>query len=166
MLNNLETKLNKLLVTDAPFQLPDGLKKWIGQYAWIFALVGAVLGILASLALLPLIGIGSFFAAASGSAALVLFIWLSLFVMIAYTALLCVATPRLKNMQKSGWNLIFYSNLFFIAYDILYWLGHITSVGAYFGLMWNLLWAAVGLYFVFQVRSQFLPKKAAKADKA
>ena len=164
MLQSLETKLNELLVTKAPYQLPTNFKKWLGTYAWIFALIGAILGVLAILPLLALAGLGSAVASVVGQSSLILFVWLSILVMIGYTILLAIATPKLKRMEKRGWELIFYSNLFFIAYDFFNWIRYV-SFGSTFSLIWNLLFAAIGLYIVFQIRSQFTGKAAVTTGK-
>lgn len=156
MLQSLEKSLNELFVDKAP-ALPLGLRKWLGQYAWVFSLIGLIFGILGSLALLPLVGLGSVIGSTINDGGFVLFIWVSLLVLVGYTVLLGVATPKLKRMEKAGWDLIFYSNLFFIAYNLFNWLRYI-SFGSLFGLVWDLLWAAFGLYVVFQVRSQFTGK--------
>lgn len=166
MLQSLEKSLNELFVDKAP-ALPLGLRKWLGTYAWVFALIGLILGVITSLALLPLIGFGSVVGGAVGDGGLIVFIWMSFLILVGYTVLLGVATPKLKRMEKSGWDLIFYSNLFFIVYNLLNWLRYV-EFGSIFGLIWDLLWAAVGLYFVFQVRGQFTgkaPKVAAEAKK-
>ncbi len=52
-LNNLETKLNDVFVKNAPFQIPENGRKWIATYAWVFALIGLVLGVLQLLQSLP-----------------------------------------------------------------------------------------------------------------
>lgn len=165
MLQSLEAKLNEMLVTKAPFQLPPNLRKWLGTYAWVFALIGAVLGVISIMPLLALAGFGSVVGTVIGQSSLILFVWVSILVLIGYTVLLGVATPKLKRMEKAGWDLIFYSSLFFLAYDVFNWLRYM-SFGSTFGLIWNLLWTVVGLYFIFQVRSQFTGKATvATADK-
>ncbi|MEO5627277.1 MAG: hypothetical protein ABIQ89_00070 [Candidatus Saccharimonadales bacterium] len=161
MLQSLETKLNEMLVTKAPYQLPEGFRKWLGTYAWVFALIGAVFGAISIFPLLALAGLGTVIGSATGQANLVLFVWVSILILIGYTVLLAVATPKLKRMEKAGWNLIFYSNLFFLTYDLFNWL-RFVNFSSFFGLLWNLAWAVVGFYIIFQVRSQFMPKKANK----
>jgi len=167
MLQTLETKLNELLVTKAPFQLPDNWRKWLGNYAWVFALIGLVLGVFSVLILLPVLGFGTAVGALAGAGGYVFFAWISFFILLAYTVLLGVAMPKLKRKEKSGWDLIFYSNVFFLAYDVFNWL-RFMSFGSFFGLVWNILWAVVGLYFIFQIRGQFTGKavKAAKVVSA
>jgi hypothetical protein len=159
-LESLETKLNEALVKNAPFQLPEGARKWIATYAWVFALIGLIFGIFTCLALLPLLGFASVLGSAVGAGVYVFFAWISLLVLIGYTVLLGVATPKLKRMEKSGWNLIFYSSLFFFAYDVFNALTNFGA-GAIIGLIWNVLMTTVSLYFIFQVRKYFLGKKPA-----
>ncbi len=65
--SSLETKLNEMLVTKAPFQLPENARKWIATYAWIFALVGCIYGAFTVLLLLPLLGFASVDGAAVGA---------------------------------------------------------------------------------------------------
>lgn len=164
-LESLETKLNDVLVKNAPFQLPEGARKWIATYAWIFALVGLIFGAFTCLALLPLLGFASVVGTAVGAGGYVFFAWLSLLVLIGYTILLGVATPKLKRMEKSGWNLIFYSSIFFFAYDVLKALTNFGA-GAIFSLVWSVITTTVGLYFIFQVRKYFLGKKIADVASA
>ncbi len=159
-LDSLETKLNEVLVTNAPFQLPENFRKWLATYAWIFALIGLVFGIFSLLILLPLLGFASVLGTAVGSAGLVFFAWLSFAVLLGYVILLGIATPKLKRMEKSGWNLIFYSTLFFFAYDVFNALRDFGA-GAIFTLIWNVLVTTVSLYFIFQMRSYFMGKKPA-----
>lgn len=161
-MKDLENKLNELLVTKAPFQLPEGARKWIATYAWIFALVGLVLGVLAFFPLLAGLGIVSSFGVAYGSGRLLVLAWLSLIAMGAYLVVLGIATPKLKNKQARGWDLIYYATLAYFVYDVVYALSYI-SFSAIMGLIWNLLWLVVSLYIIFQVRSQF--KGSAKAAK-
>lgn len=164
-LESLETKLNEILVTNAPVQLPENWRKWLATYAWVFALIGAVFGAFTCLALLPLLGFASVVGTAAGAAGFVLFAWLALFVLIGYTVLLGVATPKLKRMEKGGWNLIFYSTLFFFAYDILNTIRYI-SAGSILTLIWHVITTTISLYFIFQVRKYFLGKKVADAPVA
>lgn len=162
-LQSLETKLNEMLVTKAPFQLPENWRKWIATYSWVFALIGLILGIFSIMVLLPLLGLASVLGTATGAGGYVFFAWISFLILIGYVVLLGVATPKLKRMEKGGWNLIFYSSLFFFAYDVFNALANF-SFGAIIGLIWNAAMALVGLYFIFQVRSYFLGKKAAQHE--
>lgn len=156
-LQSLETKLNEVLVTKAPVQLPENWRKWLATYAWVFALIGFVFGIVTVLLLLPLLGFASVLGTTVGAAGYVLFAWLSLIVLAGYVAVLGVAIPKLKKMQKAGWNLIFYSTLFFFAYDVFNALTNFGA-GSVMSLIWNALTTVVSLYFIFQIRSKFTAK--------
>lgn len=157
-MKQLENKLNELLVTKAPFQLPEKARKWIATYAWVFALVGLILGVLAFFPLLAGLGIVSSFGVTYGSGRLLVLAWLSLAAMAAYLVVLAMATPKLKRKEAGGWNLIYYATLAYFVYDVVYALSDF-SAGSFMGLVWNLLWLVVSLYFIFQVRSQFKGKK-------
>ncbi|MEI7682912.1 MAG: hypothetical protein WCJ24_01255 [Candidatus Saccharibacteria bacterium] len=164
MLDKLETKLNEVLVTKAPFQLPENWRKWLGKYAWVFALVGLIFGIFTVMELLAILGLTGAIVGAAGHIDLLLIVWISFLIQVGYVVLLAVATPKLKRMEKSGWNLIFYSNIFFLAYDVFNWIRNI-SFGSISGLVLEVLMAVVGLYFVFQIRSQFVHKATAHKTK-
>lgn len=163
-LPNIEEKLNEVLVKNAPVQLPENIRKWIATYAWAFSLIGCVFGVFTILPLLAILGVASVFVTTTvvGAGHLVLFSWIALLVLIGYVVLLGIATPKLKRLEKSGWDLIFYSAIFFLVYDIVGWLQY-PRIGAFFGLLWQLAWAVVGFYFIFQVRSYFKNGGATKA---
>lgn len=162
LVEGLETKLNELLVTKAPFQIPENARKWIAQYAWIFALVGLVLGVLAFFPLLAAVGFISTFGTAVGAGGYVAMAWVSLLVLLGYLVVLGIAIPKLKAMQPVGWNLVYYSTLFFFAYDVFNWLRY-PNFGSSFGLIWNVAATVVALYVIFQVRSYFKGGKAKAA---
>jgi hypothetical protein len=168
-LDTLEAKLNEMLVTKAPFQLPDNFRKWLAKYSWVFALIGLIFGIFSVLGLFAVLGLASAFAvgaAVEGVGAQLFFAWVSLLVLVGYVVLLGVATPKLKRMEKSGWNLIFYSSLFFMVYNVFNTLRYADlGFGALFSLVWNLAISFVGLYFIFQIRSYFTGKVAKPAAK-
>jgi hypothetical protein len=154
----LENKLNEMLVTKAPVQLPENARKWIAKYAWVFALVSLILGVLAFFPLLAGLGVLSTFGTAFGADRSLALAWLSLIAMGVYLVVLGIATPKLKNKEAGGWNLIYYATLAYFVYDVIYALSYISGA-AVMGLVWNLIWLVVSLYFIFQVRSQFKGKK-------
>jgi len=167
VVEGLETKLNELLVTKAPFQLPENARKWIAQYAWIFALVGLIFGVLAFFPLLAAVGFVSTVGIAVGAGGYVFMAWLSLLVLLGYLVVLGIAVPKLKAKQADGWNLMYYSTLFFFVYDVFNWLRYM-SLGSTFSLVWNSAGTIVALYITFQVRSYFKGSKsklAAHIDK-
>jgi hypothetical protein len=163
-MQNLETKLNEMLVKNAPFQLPEGVRKWLAEYVWIFAVIGLVFGVFGALGLLAVLGLVSSVGVVVGATQYVFFAWISLFALIAYLVVLGMAVPKLKNKQAGGWDLIFYSELAWFAYSVLYALSYIGA-GAIFNLLWNLIGLTVSLYFLFQVREYFKGSKKVSAKK-
>lgn len=157
-MKQLENKLNELLVTKAPFQLPESARRWIATYAWIFALAGLILGALAFFPLLAGLGVVSTFGVAFGAGRYLLFAWLALLALGAYLVVLAMAVPKLKSKQARGWDLIYWSTLAFFVFDVVYAFSDFGA-GAVMSLLWELIWVVVTLYFVFQVRSQFKGKK-------
>lgn len=160
-LDQVESKLDEMLVKKAPFQLPEAARKWIADYAWILALIGVILGALTFFPLLTVVGLLSGIGVAVGAGFAVIAAWISLAVLGAYTIVLAIAVPKLKKKQASGWNLVFYSTLFFFAYDVVNWLR--APVAGLFSLVLNVIGTVIGLYFLFQVRSYFKGAKAAAA---
>ncbi len=129
--------LDFYLVKQAPFQIPDGGREWIVKFGpWITV----VLLILTLPILLFALGLGAILIPfggvgyASGFGVLTLFVIVELGLMIA-------ALPGLFARKMAGWQLLFYSQLVSIAYNILS--GHVVS-GLLFGL--------IALYILFQVR--------------
>ena len=153
-MDSLEKTFNDMFVKNAPFQIPEKGRKWIADYAWIFALIGLIVGGFWFLGVLSVLGIFSIVATAAGVGGYVLFSWLSLLILGAYLVVLGISVPKLKAKQLSGWKLTYYSMLFFFVYDILNFVAYLGA-GALMGLLWNLLWLVAALYVLFQVRSQF-----------
>ena len=153
-MKKLENKLNDLLVTKAPFQLPENARKWIAEYAWVFALIGLVLGTLGAFSLLAILGFASTVATVAGATKYIFFAWISLLALVGYLVVIGMAVPKLKNKEARGWDLIFYSELAYFGYCALYALSYIGA-GAIYTLFWNLVGLMISLYFIFQVRSQF-----------
>ena len=129
--------LDFYLVKQAPFQIPDGGREWIVKFGpWITV----VLLILTLPILLFALGLGAILIPfggvgyASGFGVLTLFVIVEMGLMIA-------ALPGLFARKMAGWQLLFYSQLVSIAYNILS--GHVVS-GLLFGL--------ISLYILFQVR--------------
>jgi hypothetical protein len=166
VLAKLETKLNDLLVKQVP-PLPEGVRKWLATYAWVFALIGAVLGVMGCIALLGLTLFATAVTTTLGGvygtsvATYVFFAWLALLVLVVNVVLLAMAVSKLKRMQKSGWNLLFYSELLYFVYGVFNAL-YTPSATAIFSIVWNAFITAVSLYFLFQVRSYFTKAASAK----
>ncbi len=164
VLQSIENKLDEALVKNAPFQLPEGLRKWIADYAWVFTLIGFILGTLSALFFLPLLGFVSVVGTTANAGRFALFSWIAFIVLVGYVVLLGLATPKLKDKQKRGWDLVFIGALALLVYNFVAWL-QLPSVGSFFGLLWNVAWAVLGLYIIFQVRSYFVTVSKTAASK-
>lgn len=154
-MEDLEKKLEVIFVKKAPYQIPEKGRKWIAEYAWVFALAGLIFGGLAALSLLAVVGLVSAVGVAIGAGGYVLLSWLSLIALVAYLVVLAMALPKLKAKQRAGWQLIYYSTLFFLVYDVLNWLAYIRLTPSIFSLIWYVVSVGIALYVLFQVRSEF-----------
>jgi hypothetical protein len=132
--------LDFYLVRQAPFQIPDGAREWIvkfGPWITVVLLILTLPILLFALGLgviwIPFGGVGY----ASGFGVLTLFVLVELGLMIA-------ALPGLFARRMAGWQLLFYSQLVNIAYNVLS--GHVVSA---------LLGGLIGLYILFQVRTLY-----------
>lgn len=150
MLDGVEKQLAEWY-KNAP-NLPKGFKDWLAKYIWIFALVGGIFMTLSALALLSALGIFSFYASYYGAAGYAFFGWLSLIAVIAVTVMTFMAVTPLKEQKERGWKLMFILEFFYMVYGVLQWLYH----PAYFGnLLGTFLGAAIGFYFLFQIKEYF-----------
>jgi hypothetical protein len=129
--------LDSYLVKQAPFQIPDGGREWIVKFGpWITV----VLLILTLPVLLFALGLGVIFIPFGGVGYASGFGMLTLFVIVE-VGLMIAALPGLFARKMAGWQLLFYSQLVNIAYNILS--GHVVSA---------LLGGLIALYILFQVR--------------
>jgi len=169
-MKELENKLQEVLVTNAPFQLPEKARKWIATYAWVFALIGFILGALGAIGLFMALVLASVatttFDFSSEVRGYLAVAWISLVVLVVSTVVLGVAMPKLKQKQAMGWQLIFYLTLGNFAASTV--IGFADGVNTFArdvtSFIWNVFVLLVSLYFIFQVRSHF--KKAPKATTA
>lgn len=173
VLDKLEAQLDVWLNKQAPIKLPASGRKSLAGAMWWIALVVGVLQLWAVWTLWhlghfveQLVTYNNYVNATYGYAApgvhLGLFYWLSLFVLAADAVLLLLAAPRLKQMQKGGWDLLFYGVLLNAAYAIL---RLFTDVGDSFGdFIGAAIGTVLGAFFLFQVRDYFVGTKAMHAS--
>lgn len=176
VLEKLETQLNVWLNKQAPVKLPPSGRKSLAGAMWWIALVFGVLQLWAVWALWHLghfvdqiVTYNNNVAATYGyvvpaTVHLGLFYWISLLVLAASAVLLLLAAPKLKQMQKGGWDLLFYSMLLYVVYVV----GRLfDSVGSGFGdFFGGAIGAVLSVFFLFQVRDYFAGAKAAHAAPA
>ncbi|MBH2007007.1 hypothetical protein I8H83_00180 [Candidatus Saccharibacteria bacterium] len=144
-------------------KLPKGLTKWLADYGWLLVLIGVVLSVLSLFtvvpALLTALGILSLVGAQYGifGYGLDLFGWLSAILSIVNLLIViyleAVAISPLKDKKYRGWELIFIASLVSITLGAI---GSIITL-ALGSLLVTLVFYAIGLYFLFQVREHFAP---------
>jgi hypothetical protein len=152
-LAQFEAWLYDMLVVKAPFQLPKGLTDFLVQYGPWITLVLAVLSLPALLAVLGLGvfvgGLGAYYAGVNAS----IFYWLSMVVLAAQIVVMFVSVPMLLKRQRNGWLLLFYVEMFYVAYTVL---GALANPYGFVGsLIGAAIGAVIGFYVLFQIRSYY-----------
>jgi hypothetical protein len=79
-------------------------------------------------------------------------IWLGLIVLALEAVLYIVAFPATRDRKKSGWDLMFYAFLVNVVYGVVILF---TDYGGLGTLIWTLIGSAIGLYLLFQIRSNY-----------
>lgn len=165
----LEKKLDEVFRTKAPWQLPEGAKKWLVKWLPIINLVLGVLTLWAALGLWrwahqaeTLVNWANELARTYGgtevsASRLTVWLWISLIFMIIQGALYVAAYPGTKAKKKSGWNLLFYAALLNLLSGVVVLFTNYGGVSSFVG---TLIGTAIGLYFLFQIRPYYLGKKA------
>lgn len=90
------------------------------------------------------------------------FVWLSLVAMVLQAAIYIIAFSPLKERKISGWKWLFYALLLNVVVGLV-GLFNESSYGGFGGLLGTLVGAAIGLYFLFQLKSEYQGKKAVAA---
>lgn len=168
-LQKLEDALVAPLTKNAPVQLPENAKKWLVKYLPIINLVLGILSLWAVLQLWrwahvtdDLVDTANRISAIYGGdiekvSRLTATFWLSLIVLAIQAVLYIAAYPGLKAKKKSGWNLLFYAALVNFAYGVVSVFSDYSYGG---GLIGTIVGTGLGLYFLFQIRSNYTDKKA------
>ena len=133
--------LDFYLVQKAPFQIPGEIREFLVKFGPWIALVLLVLSLPG---LLFMLGIGTALMPFGGVGYAAGFTYLTL-VLLAQLVLLGLALPGLFARKKSGWTLIFYSQLIGILLSLLS--GNILGV---------LIGGLIGLYILFQIRALYV----------
>ena len=160
-LAKLEAWLYEMLVVKAPYQLPKGLKNWIVQYGpWITLVLGIILLLTVIPALMAAVAVtsltssyyGGIYGAAVAASVGPMF-YLSLAVLAVQLVIMFISIPMLLKRQRKGWLLVFYSNIVSLVYSAV----NTFSYGGFNigGLFMGVISAAIGLYFIFQIRSYY-----------
>ena len=149
--------------------LPVGVRTWIANNAWWLALISGIVGLWGAYSLWRVAQWGDswiqyanqvsdyYGTAPAATVGFSTTIWIVIAITTVQGILALLAVSGLKAHQKSGWNFLLYSALLSVISAVLYLFTSNYGVGNFLG---SLLGCAVGLYFLFQIRSHFLPKKS------
>jgi hypothetical protein len=159
-MHQFEEQLNMAFTQKFPYQLPDSVRATIVKITPWLTLAGGVFSLIAVLGLynaaVYVDRINSYvymtypytYPAAATISPL---IWVSLLIMLLEAIIFFIAFPGLRTRKKSGWNWLYWVSLLNVVYAVSY-----LFVGYNFGsLISSLLFSAVGLYFLFQIRSYY-----------
>ena len=165
----LEKSLNDAFGEKASYQLPKELKELIVKFAPWLALIGGALSIFSAYGIWEATRRVNQWAVTANqwaeslgvdapvrTAELNFSTGLSIVVMLVVAVLSLLAFPGLKDRKKVGWNLLFYGLLVNIAHSIITLFTDNYSMGSF---VMTLVISAIGLYFLFQLRSYYVDKK-------
>ncbi len=167
---DLETKLNDLFGKKAPV-LPRGGKEFIVKAAPVVALVLGILTVLSIVSMwrwAHVVHTYSNFASevcnatgvsgcdAASASRLTFWLWLTLVVSLAEAILYIAAFSGLQARKKRGWDCLYWAALVNILYAAIVLFTDYGGVSSFF---WNLLFAALGLWVLFQIRPYYTGEK-------
>lgn len=154
-LNQLEKQIEEWL-KPLP-HLPTTSRKWIGENVWWITLIGVVIDGFAALAIyqaatvlnqftnyLNIVGVTN-----TSGWTLSMMVSLALFVLTA--VIMALAITPLKEMKKKGWDFLFMAGIVSIVASVFNY-GSGSLVGS---IISAAIGAVIGMYFLFEIRSQF-----------
>jgi hypothetical protein len=146
-MKNLENFLEDIFLKKVPYQLPQKAKDIIVGFAYWAAIIGVVLSVLSILSFLRA---SSYFSTLSRvyGVSMGAQYYLGIVVLVIQTVLMGLSIPGLKVKSKKGWQMMYYSALVSVAYSVV-------SFYSISSLVWSLIWSAVGMYILFQVKSVY-----------
>ena len=161
ILKDLEKLLNDLFKGLPP--LPESVKKWLADNAWIFAIIGIVLSVIAGLFLLTSAIFVStavnsnyveslYVDQATNVNRFIFAAWLALAALSVNIFILLKAYPKLKVKARAGWDLMFLSMVLWLVFYALNWIRYSQGVGS---IVLDILVSFVGFYILFQIRDKF-----------
>lgn len=163
-MEQLENKLNELLVTKMSLKLPEGGKKFLVQAMPWLVLIGAILAVLAGLGSFMAImalnsamyGLGSVGYAVTYGTNYNLILWLGVIMLAVQAVIGFMAFSPLKERKKKGWNLIFWTDLLYIVYALVNAVLS-ANIGSF---ILSLVFSVIGLYLLFQIRGAYTASAA------
>jgi len=167
-LDKFELQLDEWLNKKAPVKLPQNARKSLAGAMWWIALIIGLLQLFSAWGLWhlghlvnQLSNYSNYLANAYGynvgAPHLGISYWIALAGLAAEAVLFLVAAPKLKQMKKGGWDLLFYSALLNAAYAIV---RIFAGVGSGFGdFIGAAIGTVIGAFLLFQVREYFMGTK-------
>ncbi len=162
MIQDLETKLDELLVNKAPYQIPKpGREAIVKAMPWA-AIASGVLMLAAGWTLWSLLNTASMglyiansLGVAYGMGSMVPtfspMIWLALLLLLIEAIIFFAASSGLGERKKQAWNLLYYAMLLSVVQAVVQFIGY-TNIGTLLSL---LLGTVIGLYVLFQIRGYY-----------
>ncbi|HET8884282.1 MAG TPA: hypothetical protein VFM68_02325 [Candidatus Saccharimonadales bacterium] len=146
--------------------LPVGLQRWLADNIWWLVLIGVIIGAIGVVSIISvtflagalLVGFGGAIGATIAGLALIV-VLVTLGLSIVNLVIAALAISPLKNKRKKGWSLLFLTMLISVLSLII---GFLLTFEL-FSFVWGLLYAAVGGYFLFQIRHYFGAASAANS---
>lgn len=153
--------------------LPENFRKWLADNIWWLVLIGVVLSLFV---IIPAFGVllfgGAVLTSVYGAQSMYnggVFVWalFALMFVVADLVLSALAIGPLKVHRKLGWSLLFLVALLNILSTVLTFIANFSFGGLLFGL----IGAAIGGYFLFEIRDHFgvvavKPVASAKSKKS
>lgn len=170
-LDKLESQLDEVLVKNAPVQLPNDAKKWIAEYIPYISLVAGLLTLWGAYQLYRWATVVNRYADVvnewsrafgvdnyASTSRLTIGVWVAVIVLAVEGALWVASYPGSKAKKKSGWNFMFMALLANAVYGLAVLFTDYAGVSNF---VFYLVGTVIGLYFLFQIRSEFTGKTAA-----
>jgi len=172
-LKSLETNLNEVFGKNAP-PLPPNAKKVIVEYLPYINLVLGIITLFLAWGLYHAAHVVNRFVDYSNSLSaayggttevshLSFTVWLAIAVLAVEAVLYIAAFAGTRDRRKSGWDLLFYALLINVVYGIV---AVFTDYGGAGRLIGSLIGSAIGLYFLFQIRSAYTGRTAGRKTPA
>lgn len=123
---------------------------WLALIFGVLALLAGIGGLMAAIGLSTMIPYAASVNGVSASA-LTIGLWIGVIATIIYAIVLLVAFSPLKKRQIKGWLILFYL-------DVIWFVLSIVSAVLNMQLMsivWALIWFAIGMYFLFQIKPHY-----------
>lgn len=166
---DLENKMDELLVKKAPFQIPENGKKAIVRYLPIISLILGILSLLVALRLWnaarkydDVIDSLNRFGVNTGLYDYNALYYIALIAVVIMGVILIAAYKPLSQKLKKGWDLLLLGTVVSLAFGVIYLFTGPGDIGNFIG---SLIGTLIGLYILAQIRSHYKGASAVKTEK-